>query len=1571
MADYAENILEAIELLTDKKIQNAGFDKTIKATITTVKDNGIYVCNFESLNFSAYGTEDAYQEGDIVMVNIPENNWSNPKTIINKVYYETIDNKSLNPLDDFICIGNNTFYINTEEAGVKANVRQYSTYTLADLNNLEYYTEPFTRLALKVSLKSTVGQGYSVKKGTYGIKITQSANNLPLFVYTYDTEDFFGNIYNFNDYTPQTLLLTLDPEILNQADNMKVELFQSNDFYVLDEYGQEVELSYSEQLTPEEIPYNIFSSDLKMYYGQGKNEIQDGDFVLTSPSNVYYYKDWSVEENRKEFKGYFYYIDANGVYRKIEVSDDGVSTFVYRDQNNVERTIEFQLQKNYNGIWTDVLYYDPRTDEDSLLKYYDELTEAVQLESEEIQYRIKFNYFKIDDKNESTLRFSNIVSFFRFQPTSSTLEDDKQFAIKSEYWYYDGSNYHNTIKYNKMENQLCSQEESYAPHFIFLKWDPKTPELQEDDYLRGAKVTWKIPACNLDNEQGYNEVDFANYRFLEEKKSIIQHPKPFYSYYCLNETVRYEDIEGVNCFCWDVELPDDFLYSEHLTKVLDTFKKDVTIINQRTIQKSNETFPREEEFWTARGLILCFQIKEYYLPKMTNNFIICNIEDKNGNIFETKIELPIENIDILETNNKSFILTENFEKPDLKGSTTTKNFLLNQVLHFSTYRNNYANREYYGENIHILRPERPQVDEDKIDSRFLVDDSPDIPPQDLTKICHVTGRDIDEDLYFFNIDPSQRWPHTGNYRPFKQFFATISWDGVPVEMDWEVKICAFDILQSDAQKEEYLQDFGTTYGIRDVLFYDCNGYTVACAHLYTAFEDGGQDFHPTVFSDFNPNVIIFNHTEGTTKQNFQELVENDLMPYLRENLNQWISYESYPSNIFKEGYWYYNDNNELEESQPETDSEIQLKWYSLIPSSLLNLDRYYYEYLMLQTENDGIDSIINISYNSYVLQSFYGTGFYTYDKKYLLSGIDRLYFGSEGLLRENTYGPDNIPYNLKKILFPGDNLISLLESSNSLNVNYYVITVKNTQEGYGFTEQFYEGQNGKKYNFTPELRTQTLKYSDEDDVEQEEEQQFLRYNQVGFTKNYSKVGWSIYHPAYQVRSNNMIDESQQVFYATLPVVFQQRQIYRDDFTEWDGTKVQIGDDAVYSPVIGAGTKSANKFTGVLMGDIARVDSGVSRRSQGLYGYKNDEQVFGLKADGTMFLGKNGDGQLLFDGNKATIQSRLYSDNHNKGMLIDFDDGIIDMKNNVSNTDYQLLLNVKSDNLSLTDKPLKIGVNGSPKFSVDWSGNLTSTGGTIGGWTIGTDSLSGSGSGGTLTLSSSSGSTYPLQIGNNFKVSWDGKVTATDVTINTGTLSGTIAAGGATIKNVYITNNTGAGLNFDTDGDLVLTAGIQMGSGGKIENASGTSSIDIADSGYIALHNVYSDGFTMYNGEAITLLGGQGAGGGGSLSASGLSFTGASNITLVNGGLTISGTGSISLDSGNISTGGTITGGNITTSGRVTTGSFTYNSHAIGAKGIVSSLNKNSCQVIDENGSRQRVLLYSTTINDPSGTFLYY
>lgn len=132
--------------------------------------------------------------------------------------------------------------------------------------------------------------------------------------------------------------------------------------------------------------------------------------------------------------------------------------------------------------------------------------------------------------------------------------------------------------------------------------------------------------------------------------------------------------------------------------------------------------------------------------------------------------------------------------------------------------------------------------------------------------------------------------------------------------------------------------------------------------------------------------------------------------------------------------------------------------------------------------------------------------------------------------------------------------------------------------------------------------------------------------------------------------------------------------------EWDESlTIDEKNGTILSTMLGAGKKVDNKFSGVLIGDlVAGTDLLTAPRNTGVYGFSEGQMSFGFKDDGTAFIGKEGKGQILFDGNSGIIKSPLMQfDKNNKltkdsyGVFIDLDDANLMIKGKSTGTTSQL------------------------------------------------------------------------------------------------------------------------------------------------------------------------------------------------------------------------------------------------------------------------------------------------------------
>lgn len=182
-----------------------------------------------------------------------------------------------------------------------------------------------------------------------------------------------------------------------------------------------------------------------------------------------------------------------------------------------------------------------------------------------------------------------------------------------------------------------------------------------------------------------------------------------------------------------------------------------------------------------------------------------------------------------------------------------------------------------------------------------------------------------------------------------------------------------------------------------------------------------------------------------------------------------------------------------------------------------------------------------------------------------------------------------------------------------------------------------------------------------------------------------------------------------------PIYVYQNKYPTSIINDWNGElTIDKDNNAILAAKIVAGKKDTdNTFTGVMMGDWRGNDSvdveGAISEHTGIYGFQKGAASFGFRDNGTAFIGKAGAGRLDFNGEKSTIQSAKMV-NGKGGMLLDFDDGIIELvqydKEKYAAGENSILFDASDDST------LPISVGKDKKFKVDWEGKITATDGNF-------------------------------------------------------------------------------------------------------------------------------------------------------------------------------------------------------------------------------------------------------------------
>lgn len=365
---------------------------------------------------------------------------------------------------------------------------------------------------------------------------------------------------------------------------------------------------------------------------------------------------------------------------------------------------------------------------------------------------------------------------------------------------------------------------------------------------------------------------------------------------------------------------------------------------------------------------------------------------------------------------------------------------------------------------------------------------------------------------------------------------------------------------------------------------------------------------------------------------------------------------------------------------------------------------------------------------------------------------------------------------------------------------------------------------------------------------------------------------------------------------------------------WDGNSVSIdkdGNGVILAPQVGAGKKEDddNSFTGVLMGEVK--EAGRVSTEVGLFGYSKGIRTIFLDANsGMATFGKTGGGQIILDPSEDT--ARIKSGNYKasigniagEGMLIDltnslinFGSGYFSVNSNGHLTSRRGKIggwNIGDDTLYGGSGSSQVGMSsngskyaffaganndsgGSAKFAVGHNGdviakNIDAQGGKVGGWTIGTSSLTGGStylnsdgsighSGGNWNIGSNGVATFnnviitggstnsQINFGNNFSVNTSGIMTAQGVNI-TGTITATggSIAGNLVSTGINATNITGGSMSMSRIKGGTLDVGENGGylRVGVDYTHPDVSGLNVRDAGI----NMYGNGIDALGGLSI-------------------------------------------------------------------------------------------------------------------------
>lgn len=293
MASYEETFCQAMQLIAENAVKNAGYDKTIQATIVSCEDKttGCYKVQYQDNIFLAYSadTKVKYTKGNLVYILIPNSNFDNNKTILGSVtkmgsdYIDVTDEKDqYEIIGNNICQQNKEFKLSTYETAVKVLYDAETSVDELGLSEFDAgeYLSSATYLMLTASIKTSIAASQRYL-GNYGLlveaefKDNAGTDTIVSKSYILDVNVMTGNPYKYIQTSPQYNFYI--------ANGANFKRFTKISLFVKDFPEQKK----SEEILPED--YDIIISNIGIYAAK-KNEADSNGYSVSFsvPQGLYF-----------------------------------------------------------------------------------------------------------------------------------------------------------------------------------------------------------------------------------------------------------------------------------------------------------------------------------------------------------------------------------------------------------------------------------------------------------------------------------------------------------------------------------------------------------------------------------------------------------------------------------------------------------------------------------------------------------------------------------------------------------------------------------------------------------------------------------------------------------------------------------------------------------------------------------------------------------------------------------------------------------------------------------------------------------------------------------------------------------------------------------------------------------------------------------------------------------------------------------------------------------------------------------------------------------------------------------
>lgn len=344
------------------------YDVTVDATIVDVsqKPDGIYRVKTTGAEFEAYATAGSYYKNDIVLVQIPNGDYKNPKFILGRKA-DVEENKTFAfklPFDDFIGLQDLQGDVNSNTSGAYwANWPETSEAQYNLLNALVWHWEGNgdstignTRIGIEANWQTFLGAYFPIR-GSYGFRIIVKGTTASTEVsasteiersYYFTNVDMYGNPYAYQ--TPFAQQKVLDVSDFLKINEVNIYFYQ--DFNFADNLN--VPIAYEEKDASRPfVPHNILFSGLKVYLGvAAEDQTNESTFLYSYQSYSYDSKEETIYDEELNMKQTVFSCDEEKILLFTWVHQEADGTFsVVKDIDDLIQ------QRNKVGKTTHVFWY--------------------------------------------------------------------------------------------------------------------------------------------------------------------------------------------------------------------------------------------------------------------------------------------------------------------------------------------------------------------------------------------------------------------------------------------------------------------------------------------------------------------------------------------------------------------------------------------------------------------------------------------------------------------------------------------------------------------------------------------------------------------------------------------------------------------------------------------------------------------------------------------------------------------------------------------------------------------------------------------------------------------------------------------------------------------------------------------------------------------------------------------------------------------------------------------------------------------------------------------------------------